>query len=87
MANRDRREWMDLEAYLNGQRPTFAGLLQGIELGGHCSSCERTAGIDRWEVAARVGKHRYIADLRPALRCMGCGNKGSNSWVFCMQAR
>jgi hypothetical protein len=67
--------WMDLESYLSGQRATLADLLEPIELRGHCSSCERTAAVDRWEIAGRLGKHRYVAELRPALRCMAYGSK------------
>jgi len=86
MAYRDAK-CMDLDSYLSGQKPTPSDLLQAIELGGKCSKCERTAGVDRWALAARLGKHRYVAELRPALRCMGCGDKGGNTWGFCMKAR
>ena len=72
----------DFEAFFAADRPTFSGLPEWYELGGHCSNCEREGWVDRWELQRRFGSDRYIHHLRPALRCMACGNKGSNTWII-----
>lgn len=78
---------IDMAALFAPQSPTFEGLPQWYELGGHCSQCEREGWVDRWELERRFGDATRIADLRPALRCMKCGNKGSNTWIVAMTPR
>ena len=78
---------IDLAAHFTPHSPTFESLPQWYELGGHCSNCEREGWIDRWELARRYGEETKIADLRPALRCMKCGNKGGNTWIIAMAPR
>ena len=51
-------------------------------LGGHCSSCERTGWVDRWEIARKFGNRTYLSSLRQHLRCLGCGNKKGNVWIL-----
>lgn len=72
----------DFEGFFGADRPTFAGLPEWYELGGHCSNCEREGWVDRAELKRRFGGDRYIHHLRPALRCLKCGNKGSNTWII-----
>jgi hypothetical protein len=78
---------IDLAALFAPQSPTFESLPQWYDLGGHCSNCEREGWIDRWKLARRHGEATRIADLRPLLRCMKCGNKGSNTWIVAQVAR
>lgn len=78
---------VDFETAFAPAKPTFESLPQWYELGGHCSQCEREGWIDRWELERRAGAGTVIADLRAALRCRKCGNKGSNTWITMQAAR
>jgi hypothetical protein len=71
----------DFETLFGSARPTFGTLPQWVVLGGHCSSCEREGWVDRWELERRYGRDCHIYRLRPFLRCLKCGNKGSNTWT------
>lgn len=71
----------DLESLFGPDRPTLGKLPDWYQLGGHCSNCEREGWIDRWELQRTVGSDIFIYELRPFLRCLKCGNKGSNSWI------
>ncbi|MFC3074970.1 hypothetical protein [Shinella pollutisoli] len=71
----------DFAALFASENPNFGSLPEWCVLGGHCSRCEREGWIDRWELQGRYGKETRIADLRPALRCLKCGNKGTNTWT------
>ena len=79
--------WQDLESLFGRDRPTFGSLPEWYVLGGHCSNCERDGSVDRWELQREFGRDRYIHGLRSALRCMACGNKGSNTWNIGRAAR
>ena len=72
---------VDFETAFAPGKPTFLSLPQWYELGGHCSQCEREGRVDRWEFARTHGDETVIAELRPALRCRKCGNKGSDTWT------
>lgn len=72
---------VDLAGLFGADHPTFGSLPDWYVLGGHCSQCEREGWVDRWHLEARFGKDKYIHQLRPALRCLACGNKGSNTWT------
>lgn len=78
---------VDFETMFGAERHTFGSLPQWIVLGGHCSNCEREGWVDRWELENRFGRDRHIYQLRPLLRCLKCGNKGSNTWIAAKQAR
>jgi hypothetical protein len=77
----------DLESLFGRDRPTLGALPQWYVLGGHCSNCERDGWVDRWDLERRFGRDSYIHQLRAKLRCMGCGNKGSNTWITAKAGR
>lgn len=77
----------DLEALFAPHSPTFEALPQWYDLGGHCSNCEREGWVDRWELERRYGVARKLSELRPSLRCLKCGNKGSNTWIVAQVPR
>lgn len=87
MASRNQTEWADLEALFAPSRPTLGEVPQWYELGGHCSSCEREGGIDRWALQSNVGTDAHLYKLREFLRCLKCENKGTNTWIAARQAR
>ncbi|TAA54799.1 hypothetical protein [Shinella sp. JR1-6] len=70
-----------LDNLFGNDRVTFSNLVQWYELGGRCSKCEREGWVDRWELANRLGKVNYIHQFQERLRCLKCGNKGSNRWI------
>ncbi|WLR92198.1 hypothetical protein [Shinella zoogloeoides] len=72
---------LDLESLFGRDRPTLSSLPDWYALGGHCSNCEREGWINRWELQREVGGDVYLYELRPWLRCLKCGNKGSNTWI------
>lgn len=77
----------DYETMFRAYRHTFASLPEWVVLGGHCSSCEREGWVERWELERKFGRDSLISELRPLLRCMRCGNKGSNTWIAGKQPR
>lgn len=61
---------------------TLQDVPQWYELGGRCSICPHAALLDRWEIARRYGRKRFIITLEPKLRCTRCGNREANDFVL-----
>ncbi|AYM66169.1 hypothetical protein G6L68_25125 [Agrobacterium fabrum] len=64
---------------LNDPKWTFASLPEWQTLAIHCRSCDRTAPVDRWEMARQHGKQTVITSLLPKLRCE-CKVRGDCEW-------
>ncbi|MGV1944862.1 MULTISPECIES: hypothetical protein [unclassified Agrobacterium] len=67
--------------------PTLDSYPEWYVFGGRCSRCEREGWVDRKDLTRRFGSGIYLTHLRPKLRCMKCGNKGNNNWIFGKLAR
>lgn len=82
-----KNESVILDGLLGNDRATFGNLIEWYELGGRCSKCEREGWVDRWELRRWFGEACYIHQKEVLLRCMGCGNKGTNRWVVRKKGR
>lgn len=64
-----------------GLQATLSSVPEWYVLGGHCSACKRSGWVDRYGLKHKHGPDTKVHQLQPRLRCLVCGNKGSNRWI------
>ncbi|HEU0096342.1 MAG TPA: hypothetical protein VFQ52_07795, partial [Rhizomicrobium sp.] len=66
---------------------TLGDLPQWYELSAVCSTCQRAANIDRYEMARRFGGGKKMSALAGRLVCQACGNRLGNMLLIGMMPR
>ena len=66
----------------NPEHVTFEEIPEWHALGGCCAACEREGWVNRHDLSIKWGKTTYLGSLARLLRCLGCGNKGNNRWIY-----